>query len=137
MTFCRDTNEMCLCGLEKGHAGKHKCVIDGREWAAALDSEHQCLRDAMARIARAVGYGDAFVLEMTCKEGETPADKVVLEVRRYVAAARSLPDTFVERAIQVALKRQPGEDSHVGLTAIEASSIRNGYASRNPPKEGT
>jgi hypothetical protein len=39
----------------------------------------------------------------------------------------TLPDTFVERAVRIAQRATAGEDSSVGLTAFEASSIRQRF----------
>lgn len=55
--------------------------------AAARDSEHQHLRDAMVRIAEALGHSNALILEVTCKEGETPAQRIAAEVEALVVRA--------------------------------------------------
>jgi len=47
-----------------------------------------------------------------------------------------LPDTFIERAVQVALKQEePNEDATVLLSAFEASFIRRRRAAVEPPDE--
>lgn len=51
----------------------------------AMINEHEHLCTVMVRIAKAVGYDSPFMLEMTCEEGESPAEKVASAVERLAA----------------------------------------------------
>lgn len=65
-------------------------TVGAPEVLPTRDSEHQHLRDAMERLAGVLGYGkwDALIFEMTCKEGESPAQRLVREVEERLAVAR-------------------------------------------------
>lgn len=86
--------ELSPQNVRKGVAAAMRAALRG---APALppqptrDTEHQHLRDMMRRIAEALGHSSAGVLELTCKDGESPAERLAREVEELVRARSSLP----------------------------------------------
>jgi len=107
-------------------ASGRKCVCGGlgTEWAEA-----QGLRERLADLEIALGFYPNIP-----RTASKAYDEVTGAVQAERPRAPILPDTFIERAVQVALRydfSRPDDDARVGMTSLEASYVRVQHGKRN------